>query len=82
MNPVVGEDPKTRADARNNGRFSDQYSKARFYKVDVDQVLDVAQQLGIRAMPTFIFFKNGKKVQTLVGADPVALENTIKELTV
>ena len=82
MNPVVGEDPKTRADARNNGRFSDQYSKARFYKVDVDQLPDVAQELGVRAMPTFIFFKDGEKVKSVVGADPAALENTIKELAV
>lgn len=79
---VVGEDPKTRADTGTEGRFSEEYSKARFYKVDVDELPDVAQELGVRAMPTFIFFKDGQKVKSVVGADPVALEDTIKELAV
>ena len=40
-----------------------------FYKVDVDEQSQIAQEVGIRAMPTFIFFKNGEKVETVVGAD-------------
>lgn len=33
-----------------------------FCKVDVDEAEDVAHEHGINAMPTFIFFKDGKKV--------------------
>lgn len=59
-------------------KFSEKYPNARFYKVDVDEVPDVAQELGVRAMPTFFLFKNGEKVGEVVGANPVALEKAIE----
>merc|ERR1711916_366634 len=40
-------------------KFSEKFPNARFYKLDVDEASDVAGDLGIRAMPTFILFKNG-----------------------
>ena len=58
--------------------MSDQYPTARFYKLDVDQVPEVAQELGIRAMPTFMLFKGGQKVGEVVGANPKALEAAIQ----
>jgi len=60
-------------------KFSDTYTNARFYKLDVDEVPEVAQELGIRAMPTFILFKNGEKVKEVVGANPKALEAAIQQ---
>jgi len=57
--------------------FSDKYPNVRFYKIDVDEVPDVAQELGIRAMPTFLLFKNGEKVGEVVGANARALEAAI-----
>lgn len=45
-----------------------------FYKVDVDEVTAVASQLGVRAMPTFYFFRKGEKVDEVVGANPSALK--------
>jgi thioredoxin 1 len=60
-------------------RFSDKYTDARFYKLDVDEVPDVAQELNVRAMPTFMLFKDGDKVGEVVGANPTALENAIKQ---
>ncbi|KAF2201731.1 thioredoxin [Delitschia confertaspora ATCC 74209] len=59
-------------------KFSNVYPQARFYKIDVDEVPDVAQELGIRAMPTFLLFKNGEKVAEVVGANPKALESAIQ----
>ncbi|PMD62852.1 putative thioredoxin [Hyaloscypha bicolor E] len=63
--------------------FSDQFPAAHFVKLDVDEVPDVAQELGIRAMPTFLIFKNEDKVQEIVGANPKALlaaiESAVKE---
>ncbi|KAL6244086.1 thioredoxin trx1 [Rhinocladiella similis] len=53
--------------------------KVDFYKIDVDEVPDVAQELGVRAMPTFMLFKNGEKVGEVVGANKRALEQAIKE---
>lgn len=60
-------------------RFSEAYPNAKFYKLDVDEVPDVAQELGIRAMPTFLLFKGGDKVGEVVGANPKALEAAIKQ---
>lgn len=48
--------------------------KLGFYKVDVDEQGQIAQEVGIRAMPTFVVFKNGEKVETVVGADPSKLQ--------
>jgi len=47
--------------------------KVSFYKVDVDQEQGIAAQQGIRAMPTMKVFKDGKEIQTVVGADLKAL---------
>ena len=38
-----------------------------------------AAAYGVRAMPTFLFFKNGNKVDEMKGADPVTLESKIKQ---
>jgi thioredoxin 1 len=50
-----------------------------FIKLDVDEVPEVAQELGIRAMPTFLIFKNGEKVGEVVGANPPALKAAIEK---
>lgn len=59
-------------------RFATAYPSVSFYKVDVDEVPEVAQELSVRAMPSFYLFKNEQKVGEVVGANPVALENAIK----
>ncbi|TDZ40961.1 Thioredoxin [Colletotrichum trifolii] len=51
-----------------------------FIKIDVDEVPDLSQELGIRAMPTFLIFKKGEKAQEIVGANPAALKQVIVEL--
>ncbi|KAF7922723.1 uncharacterized protein EAE98_006781 [Botrytis deweyae] len=60
-------------------KLSEDYPAAHFIKIDVDELPEVSQELGIRAMPTFIVFKGNEKVAEVVGANPVALENAIKE---
>lgn len=50
-----------------------------FYKVDVDDASDIASECGIRAMPTFQFYKNGEKVDEFSGADESKLRATIKK---
>ncbi|RAO69801.1 uncharacterized protein BHQ10_005813 [Talaromyces amestolkiae] len=58
--------------------WSEEYTDVDFVKFDVDESPDVAQELGIRAMPTFLFFKNGQKITEVVGVNPPALEAAIK----
>lgn len=48
-----------------------------FAKLDVDKAKDVAQVCGITAMPTFQFFKGGKKVDEVKGADVQQLTTKI-----
>ncbi|KAL2019844.1 hypothetical protein VTK56DRAFT_9106 [Thermocarpiscus australiensis] len=55
--------------------------KIHFTKFDVDAVPDLAQELGIRAMPTFLFFKDGEKVDEFLGANPPAILNLLKKYT-
>jgi thioredoxin 1 len=46
--------------------------------MDVDAVTDVAGNiLGVRAMPTFYFYKGGQKVDEVVGADTSAIKAKI-----
>ncbi len=54
--------------------------KVKIAKVDVDHAQNVAQQYGIRSIPTLLLFKGGKVVNQLVGAVPKSkLEDTIKQ---
>jgi len=48
-----------------------------FYKIDVDEVPDVAQELSIRAMPTFLLFKDGERIEEVVGADERAIRAAV-----
>lgn len=60
-------------------QLSNKYPQARFLKVDVDKLPTTAQSQGVSAMPTFLFFLNGQKVDTLRGADPQQLEAKIQK---
>ncbi|XP_075948724.1 thioredoxin-like [Anarhichas minor] len=48
-----------------------------FMKVDVDQADDVSKDCKINSMPTFHFYKNGKKVDEFSGADEKKLLATL-----
>jgi len=59
--------------------FSKQFPSIDFYKVDCDAAEDISTEVGIRAMPTFIVFRNGNRVGDSVGAVPSSLEALIKK---
>lgn len=44
--------------------------RVKFYKVDVDANSAVAAKYNVNSIPTFIFFKNGKRVDSYTGAVP------------
>lgn len=55
--------------------------RVKVAKLDVEQNQDTAEQFGIRAMPTLLFFKGGKVVGQIVGAVPKArLEEAVKKV--
>ena len=41
----------------------------------------VAEEYEVRAMPTFVAWKEGKEVERFVGANKVELEKKIKQLS-
>ena len=53
------------------------YPEVTFIKVDVDEASEIAAERGIEAMPTFHYYKNGQKVDELVGASKTELESKI-----
>ncbi len=55
--------------------------QVKIAKVDVDENQQIAQQFGIRSIPTLLLFKGGKVVDQLVGAVPRAkLEESFKKV--
>ncbi|RCH88122.1 hypothetical protein CU097_009703 [Rhizopus azygosporus] len=53
-------------------KLAEQHTDILFLVVDVDDRADIASEYGIRAMPTVMFFKDGAKVDDMVGAAPIA----------
>lgn len=51
---------------------SEYEGKARIVKIDVDSNPNLAAQYGIRSIPSLFVFKNGEKVDNVVGAQPKA----------
>jgi thioredoxin 1 len=54
----------------------DNAGKLKLVKINVDDNPGLAQRFGIRGIPTMIFFKNGKEVDSMVGA---AMKDRIQE---
>jgi thioredoxin 1 len=61
-------------------KMSESATGIYFAKVDVDEAEDISQEYGIRAMPTFMAFKDGEKVDEVVGADPSKLQRMVEQL--
>uniref|UniRef100_A0A5B6Z7Y3 Thioredoxin domain-containing protein n=1 Tax=Davidia involucrata TaxID=16924 RepID=A0A5B6Z7Y3_DAVIN len=59
--------------------FAAKYTDVEFIKIDVDELMDVAQEFGVQAMPTFILMKKGKEVDKVVGAKREELQKKIEK---
>ncbi|RKO91035.1 thioredoxin-like protein, partial [Blyttiomyces helicus] len=57
--------------------FSEQFTSAKFIKLDIDESREAASKAGVRSLPTFQIYKKGEKVDEIVGADPAGLEKAI-----
>lgn len=61
-------------------QLASQYAgKARVMKLDVDSNVRTASRFNVRSIPTMLFFKDGKLVDQVVGADKAKLEAKFKE---
>ncbi|KNG90519.1 thioredoxin [Aspergillus nomiae NRRL 13137] len=59
---------------------SDQvFSSIKFVKVNTDEQVDIASEVEIRSLPTFMVFRGGQKLDQLVGANPPALEQLVRK---
>ncbi len=52
--------------------------KIKITKLNIDENLELAQKYGVMSVPTLIFFKNGKKVNRVIGL--VSKEEIKKEI--
>ncbi|KAJ4000254.1 thioredoxin [Lentinula boryana] len=51
----------------------------QFFKVDTDAQEAIAQEVGITAMPTFMVFQNGQKIDEMKGALPKNLTEFVQK---
>lgn len=61
--------------------YAKKFPGAIFLKVDVDELKEVAEAYKVEAMPTFLFYKGGEKVDTVVGARKDDIQTKIVALT-
>jgi thioredoxin 1 len=59
MSPILGE-------------LAEAHPDVRFVAIDVDESQETAARYGVLSMPTFIVFRGGEAVQTLIGSRPRA----------
>ena len=56
------------------------HENIEFLKVDVDKFANLVAEYGVRSMPTFFFFEDGKLIDKVVGANKDKIENIIDNL--
>ncbi|KAL7412115.1 thioredoxin-like protein [Mrakia frigida] len=61
-------------------KLESQFEDVDFYKVDVDEQEEVAAEVNVRAMPTFLIFYKGQKIESVTGASPPKLTAALKGL--
>ena len=60
--------------------IADEYAgSAIFVKIDVDVLGELAAELGVTSMPTFLFFRSGHVIDTMRGADEAGLRALVAE---
>ncbi|KAI4664534.1 uncharacterized protein J4E88_010678 [Alternaria novae-zelandiae] len=55
-----------------------EYPNVKFYTYDVEECEDIAQELGVRSMPSFSVFKDGDIMEGVTGAKPKEVRRAIE----
>eukprot|EP00922_Rhytidocystis_sp_ex-Travisia-forbesii_P067929 GHVS01101147.1.p1 GENE.GHVS01101147.1~~GHVS01101147.1.p1 ORF type:complete len:106 (-),score=17.59 GHVS01101147.1:333-650(-) len=58
-----------------------EFPGVKFAKVDVDELEEVAAKFNITAMPTFIVFKKGQLLKTMVGSSITVVKDFLAQTT-
>ncbi|MEX0848840.1 MAG: thioredoxin [Candidatus Dependentiae bacterium] len=59
--------------------LSNECSKVTFIKVNVDSYKEISQQFKVRSLPSILFFKDGKRIDTVTGNLPNDIKTKIKK---
>tara|TARA_B110001450_G_C17601570_1_gene473220 strand:- start:539 stop:814 length:276 start_codon:yes stop_codon:yes gene_type:complete len=59
-------------------QFNEEVEDVEVVKINVDEHPDISQEYGIRGIPTFMYFENGKVVSKQTGMQTI---EQLKELT-
>ncbi|OIV89592.1 hypothetical protein TanjilG_17590 [Lupinus angustifolius] len=60
-------------------QFAAKYTDVEFIKLDVDELMEVAQAFQVQALPTFIVLKKGKVVEKVMGPKREDLQKLIEK---
>ena len=62
-------------------RAADKFSDVHFYKVDIDEEMDLAARFQVMSVPTLIYFKRGEVLSKSVGlVSPADVDKEISKL--
>lgn len=70
--------PPCRAIAPVFAKLAEEFTESTFLSIDVDISRDVAKEQEISSVPTFIFYRDGQRLESLRGASPQKLRQTIE----
>ncbi|WVF70765.1 thioredoxin [Kwoniella sp. CBS 6097] len=62
-------------------KLEEKYPGVKFVKVDVEEQEQIAKEAGIKAMPTFIAYKDGQPIETVTGAVPGKLNGLLEKIS-
>ncbi|XP_021726441.1 monothiol glutaredoxin-S17-like [Chenopodium quinoa] len=60
--------------------LSTDFPHAHFFRVEAEEQPEISEAFSVSAVPYFVFFKGGKAVDTLEGADPSSLANKVAKV--
>ncbi|XP_010686506.2 monothiol glutaredoxin-S17 [Beta vulgaris subsp. vulgaris] len=60
--------------------LSTDFPHAHFFRVEAEEQPEISEAYSVSAVPYFVFFKGGKAVDTLEGADPSSLANKVSKV--
>lgn len=61
-------------------KLEPKFESIKFLKIDIEEVPEIASEYQVSAVPTFLYFKDGKVVNVVRGAAPAKIQQGLEEL--